>query len=50
MEASLPLLLGAMACVVVAAQAGGAIFQALRQPRVVGEILAGIAIGPGVLA
>ncbi|SDQ22266.1 cation:proton antiporter [Quadrisphaera sp. DSM 44207] len=39
----------ALAVVVAAAQLGGALFRALRQPAVVGEIVAGIALGPSLL-
>jgi Kef-type K+ transport system membrane component KefB len=38
-----------LAIVVAAAQAGGALFARLGQPRVVGEIVAGIALGPSLL-
>jgi Kef-type K+ transport system membrane component KefB len=39
----------AVAAIVLAAQLGGAAFRALGQPRVVGEIVAGIVLGPTVL-
>ncbi|MCW2665333.1 MAG: Kef-type transport system, rane component KefB [Frankiales bacterium] len=38
-----------LALVVAAAQVGGAVFRLLRQPPVVGELLAGIALGPSAI-
>ena len=38
-----------VAVVLVAARAAGALFRRLRQPPVIGEVLAGIALGPSVL-
>ena len=39
----------AMVVIVLAARALGALFQRLQQPAVVGEVIAGIALGPSVL-
>ena len=39
----------AVAHLLVAAHVGGYVFQALRQPRVVGEIMGGLLLGPTVL-
>lgn len=42
-------LLLALAHLLVAAHAGGFLFQYLKQPRVIGEILGGLALGPTLL-
>lgn len=42
-------LLLSLALVVAAAQLGGAVFRLLRQPPVVGELLAGIVLGPSAV-
>lgn len=39
----------ALALVIVCAHLGGVAFAAMRQPRVIGEIVAGLALGPSVL-
>ena len=41
-------LLFALALLLVAAHAVGAIFAAMRQPRVIGEMVAGIMLGTGI--
>lgn len=48
-EPELVRLLGAILALLLASQVVGAVFQRLRQPRVVGEILGGLLLGPTVL-
>lgn len=48
-EPELVRLLGAILALLLASQLVGAAFQALRQPKVVGEILGGLLLGPTVL-
>ncbi|MEM3402775.1 MAG: cation:proton antiporter [Candidatus Hadarchaeales archaeon] len=48
MEAELSSLLLYLALILIAPKVGGAIFSRLKQPAVVGEIIAGILIGPSV--
>jgi Kef-type K+ transport system membrane component KefB len=47
-EATAHLIL-ALALLLAAAQAGGALFERLRQPRVIGEIVGGLVLGPSLL-
>ncbi|MDQ4068959.1 MAG: cation:proton antiporter, partial [Actinomycetota bacterium] len=43
------LTLAGVALVIVVARLAGALFERLRQPPVIGEVIAGIALGPSVL-
>lgn len=45
----LPHVLGALAVVIVTARGLGMVFHRLGQPRVIGEVVAGIALGPSLL-
>ena len=45
----LPAILTGLFVVLLAAKVGEELFQRLNQPGIVGEILAGVAIGPSVL-
>jgi Kef-type K+ transport system membrane component KefB len=45
---ALPLLLGQLAVVLVAARLAGLLLRRFGQPRVVGEMLAGLALGPSL--
>ena len=46
---TLPHVLGALTAIIVSGRGLGAIFARLGQPRVIGEVLAGISLGPSVL-
>ena len=46
---SLPRLLGALAAILITGRVLGAIFQRIGQPRVIGEVVAGILLGPSLL-
>jgi len=48
-EHPLPHVLLALAVITIVARLTGALFKRLRQPRVIGEVLAGICLGPSVL-
>ena len=49
MQSDVSHLLLALTVVIVVARSVGALFHAVRQPRVVGELVAGIVLGPSVL-
>lgn len=46
---TLPHVLGALAAIIVTGRGLGAIFKRLGQPRVIGEVVAGIMLGPSLL-
>jgi len=46
---TLPHVLGALTAIIISGRGLGAIFARLGQPRVIGEVLAGISLGPSVL-